>query len=375
VSVVRAARTRVRGCRIVTTSLTARVLLANQLRATSDEVDWTVISGDAYDDPPDGVAVDVVPIRREFAPSNVRSFAGLLRALRRGRFAFAQTHTPMASFLGLPAARLTGTPAIYTMHGALYFADNTRQRNVLAWCFERWCCSWARRVLVQSREDEAALPRAHICPARKVTYLGNGIDIARFLEPVAPAAVGGDGDDRPVVVMVARLVREKGCHDFLTLAAKLAGRARFVHVGPVEHDQADALDPAEVAAAERDGTVEFAGAVDDVRPWLAAADVVVLPSYREGIPRVPMEASVMGRPVVGYDIRGMREVVDPDSGLLVPRGDVAALTEVVAGLLDQPERRAALGAAGAERVRRTFAEDALVDRLRVVYREMAREGR
>lgn len=358
---------RVRGCRVVTTSLTARVLLANQLRALGDEVDWTVLSGDAYPDPPSGVAVEVVPMSREFAPSNARSFVGLLGALRQGRFAFAQTHTPMASFLGLPAARLTGTPAIYTMHGALYFADNSRKRNALAWCFERWCCTWARRVLVQSREDESALPRARICAARKITYLGNGIDLRRFAEPVVPAVV----DERPIVVMVARLVREKGCHDFLALAATLKGRARFVHVGPVEHDQTDAIDPEELAEAERTGTVEFVGAVDDVRPWLAAADLVVLPSYREGIPRVPMEASAMGTPVAGYNIRGMREVVDPDTGLLVPRGDVAALTGVVAGLLDDPERRRALGAAGAERVHTTFSEEAVVDRLRHVYRQVA----
>ncbi len=67
---------------------------------------------------------------------------------------------------------------------------------------------------------------------------------------------------------------------------------------------------AEIAAAS--GDVSFIGAVDDIRPYLAAADVVVLPSYREGMPRVAMEAAAAGRPVVAYDVRGVREVVDPD---------------------------------------------------------------
>ncbi len=110
---------------------------------------------------------------------------------------------------------------------------------------------------------------------------------------------------------------------------------------------------------------------DDVRPYLAAADVVVLPSYREGIPRVAMEAAAAGRPVVAYDVRGVREVVDPATGLLVPRGDTAALTAVVAGLLDDPERRAAVGLRCQARVLERFSEDNVIARLRGVYAELA----
>ena len=100
--------TTVRGCRVVTTSMTARLLLANQL-SRLQEISWTVVSGDALDDPPGHVVVEVVPIRREFSPSDVGAFVRLWRTFRRERFNFVQTHTPKASFLGLPAARLSGT--------------------------------------------------------------------------------------------------------------------------------------------------------------------------------------------------------------------------------------------------------------------------
>ncbi len=350
------------GCRVVTTSLTARVLLANQMRAL-DDVDWTVVSGDAYDDPPAGVTVEVIPIRREFALSDFTSFVRLWKYFRRQKFDFAQTHTPKASFLGLPAARLAGTPAIYTIHGALYFRDNGRLANVLGWCFERWCCSWADRVLVQSHEDEQVLPRVRICPERKLGYLGNGIVLSHFESPVEPAI----GSERPIVMMVSRLVLEKGCQDFLDIAVALSGQADFVHVGPFEHDQSDALSEEAVGRASASGTVSFVGGVDDVRPYLASADLVVLPSYREGIPRVVMEAAVMGRPVVAYDIRGVREVLDPSLGLVVPRGDVAALTELVRSLLEDPDRRAVLGAACQQWVVSRFSEDLVVDRLTEVY--------
>ena len=110
-----------------------------------------------------------------------------------------------------------------------------------------------------------------------------------------------------------------------------------MHVGPFEHDQSDALTEEETAAASASGTVSFVGEVDDVRPYLASATVVVLPSYREGIPRVAMEAAAMGRTVAAYDIRGMREVIDPSLGLLVARGDRRALATLVEGLLQDPD--------------------------------------
>ncbi|MBV8463312.1 MAG: glycosyltransferase family 4 protein [Acidimicrobiales bacterium] len=348
----------------MTTSLSARVLLANQLARLS-EVEWTVVSGDEYPDPVAGTEAVVVPIRRELSPAAATSFANLYRHFRSRHYDFVQTHTPMASLLGLPAARLAGRPTLYTIHGALYFDGNGWLANLAGWCFERWCCTWATRVLVQSREDADRLPAVGICRRSRLRYVGNGIVVDRFTEPVPPAYE----DERPRAVMVSRLVREKGCSDFLELAAALADRAEFVHVGPVEHDQRDAITDDEMDAARRAG-VRFVGGVDDVRPYLASATLVVLPSYREGIPRVAMEAAAMGRPVVAYDIRGMREVIDPASGLLVPRGDRAALRRRVESLLADPARCRELGAACRERVLERFAEDGVIERLRAVYAEV-----
>jgi glycosyltransferase involved in cell wall biosynthesis len=350
--------------------MTARLLLARQMAALKD-VEWTVVSGDGYEDAPGHVTVEVVPMRREFSPSDVPSFVRLFRLFRKNRFDFVQTHTPKPSFLGLPAARLSGTPAIYTIHGSLYFKGNGSLANLLGWCFERWCCAWANRVLVQSREDQSVLPQVKICPARKLSYLGNGIATEHFTEKVEPASLG-TGDDLPVVLMVSRLVREKGCHDFVQLAESLSGKARFVHVGPAEDDQSDALSASELSSAAR--SVTFVGAVTDVRPYYAAADIVVLPSYREGIPRAVMEAAAAGRPVAAYDIRGVREVVEPESGLLVPRGDVKELTTLVAELIADPEHRTSLGRRCQSWVLERFSEDAVVERARSLYAELCPDG-
>lgn len=357
-----------RGCRVVTTSMTARLLLANQLRSLS-EIDWSVVTGDEFSDAPAGLDVEVVPVRREIAPSDAGAFVKLVLLFRRKKFDFVQTHTPKASLLGLPAARMAGITAIYTIHGSLYFSDNDRLGNIAGWVFERWCCAWADLVLVQSREDERVLPEARICPAKKLRYLGNGVILDRFSESVEPADIGSG---LPVVLMVSRLVKEKGCSDFLEMAASLSGKAEFVHVGPREADQSDAVSDDEIERAS--AHVTFVGAVDDPRPYFAAADIVVLPSYREGIPRVAMEAAAAGRPVVAYDVRGVREVIDPASGLLAPRGDVRSLTTIVTGLLGDAERRETLGAACRERVVGLFSEDGVIERLRSIYAELARGG-
>jgi glycosyltransferase involved in cell wall biosynthesis len=308
---------------------------------------------------------------RELAASDLRSFASLLRFFRRRSFAFVQTHTPKASLLGLPAARLSGTPAIYTMHGSFYFRGNGPARNLPAWFFERWCCSWADAVALQSREDVRAMARVRICPARKLNYVGNGIAVDHFLEPVAPA-IDEAPDAPPVVLMVSRLVKHKGCVDFFAVARSLKGKARFVHVGPFEEDQADRIRPEEVEALRAEGVVEFIGMSDDVRPWVASAALVVLPSYQEGIPRAAMEAALMGKPVVAYDIRGVREVIQPETGLLVHKGDVTALTDTVAGLLVDRDRRAALGRACSDHVLANFDEAYVVGRLRALYARTAR---
>lgn len=356
------------GCRVVTYADSARLLLAGQLHALAD-VRWSLVSGEAYPDAPEGLTVHVVPMRREPAPSDVRSLIELYRFFRRHRFDFVQTHTPKASMLGLPAARWAGLPTLYTVHGSMYFKENTRAQNLLGWVFERWCCTWARRVLVQSSEDAEALPRARICPAAKVVHIGNGIDLARF-GAVPPAG----GAEPPVVLMISRLVAEKGCREFFTVARELQGLARFVHVGQIEPDQSDAIPAEEMDALAAGGVVEFLGTTDDVPGVLAQADLVLLPSFREGIPRAAMEAAASGRAVAGYDIRGVREVIPPRLGLLVPRGDTAALVEVVRGLLSDRERLVGLGRECQEWVLSQFSEADVVTRLRAVYAELGRSA-
>lgn len=361
------ALTGISACRVVTWSQSARLLLAGQLAALR-EIRWSVVAGDDSADAPSHVAAHCVPMRRELALSDFRSFWELYRFFRRHRFAFVQTHTPKASLLGLPAARLAGLPTLYTMHGCLFFRDNTALANVAGWLFERWCAAWAHGVLLQSREDVDVVTRSGICPARKVVHVGNGIDLRRFAATNAPNTPSA----KPTILMISRLVAEKGCRDFFRVADALHGEAHFVHVGPSETDQRDAISPEEIRHLSEAGTIEFFGPVDDVRPHLARADLVLLPSYREGIPRVAMEAAAAARPVVGYDIRGLREVIPLELGLLVQRGDVETLIQLVRVLLRDPTKLGELGRACQQWVMSEFSEEVVVERLRRAYVDLLR---
>ena len=112
------------------------------------------------------------------------------------------------------------------------------------------------------------------------------------------------------------------------------------------------------------------GDVDDVRPQLAAADIVLLPSYREGIPRAAMEAAATGRPVVAYDIRGVREVIPSQADLLAPLGDISALEKVVRRVVEDPTAREQAGRLCTDHVRSSFSERHVVSHLTKIYQEM-----
>ena len=354
-----------RACRVVTSEISARILLRKQLLALT-EWPWTIVAGDATIDPLPGAEHVQIAMRREPALADLRSFAAMRRFFRSRRFDFVQTHTPKASMLALPAARLSGHRTIYTMHGGLYFRDNDRKANLAGWIFERWCCSWAHIVAMQSAEDVEVLVKKRACPKRKARHLGNGIEIDHFRGDPRVRPPG----KRPVVLMIARLVAEKGCLDFFAVAEALAADADFVHVGPIEADQSDAVDPVLIAELSRRGIVRFVGDVGDVRPALAEADLFVLPSYREGIPRAAMEAAASGLPVVAYDIRGVREVVAPEHGLLVARGDTARLIDRVRRLIADPKALKDAAVACRAHVLDRFDERAVVERLRGLYAEV-----
>ena len=284
------------------------------------------------------------------------------RLCRRFRPDVVHTHNPKPGVWGRIAARLAGVPRVVnTVHGLYATPDDPWPRRAAVYALERIASAFSDAELLQNVEDLPVLRRLGV-PARKLTVMGNGIDLARFdTRRVPPGtrerlrAEWGAGEDDVVIGAVGRLVAEKGWLELLDAVARLRGAgapARLVAVGPPDGAKADAIGPETFAGA--DG-VHLLGWRDDVRDLYAAMDVLCLPSWREGFPRAAMEAAAMGLPIVATDVRGCRQVVvDGTTGTLVPARDPAALAAALERLAGDAELRRRYGRAATERAAREF---------------------
>jgi glycosyltransferase involved in cell wall biosynthesis len=375
---------------VTTVDLSLRYLLLNQLKTIERagyEVSGISASGpDVSVVEAAGIRHFAVPLTRRFTPiADLVALWELYRVMRKESFDVVHTHTPKAGLLGQLAARLAGIPVVVnTLHG-FYFHENMSpwpRRFYIA--MEKIAALCADSILSQNREDIETAIAEGIANEDKLRWLGNGIDITRFApgavsdeEKAALRAELGIPEGVPVVGFVGRLVEEKGILDLLNAARQVAeaeSDVRFLFVGPYDEEKPDALKP-DVAriygVAER---CHFAGMRQDMPAMYALMDLLVLPSYREGFPRAPMEASAMGVAAIVSDVRGCREAVEHEvNGLRFPCGDVEALADAIITLLDDPKRRSAMGGAGRRLAEERFDERLVFARVLAEYERLLGE--
>jgi glycosyltransferase involved in cell wall biosynthesis/ribosomal protein S18 acetylase RimI-like enzyme len=370
---------------LTTTDLTLRYLLLGQLRRLAAEgYEVTAISAPG----PNAAAVEAEGVRhlawRNATRSwdlraDVAAFAELWWLLRRERFDLLHTHNPKPGVIGRLAARLARVPVVNTVHGLYATPEDRLGKRAAVLGLEGLAARCSLLELYQSEEDLRWARRIRLVPPGRSELLGNGTDLSRF----DPGRVGPDRvarlrrelglpADALVVGAVGRLVAEKGYRELFAAARAVCRRdprVRFLVVGSPDLDKADAITEAELAEAAAD--VCFAGWRDDVADLLAAMDVFVLASWREGMPRSAIEAAAMARPLVLTDIRGCREVARHDrEALLVPARDPDALAAAILRLAADPALRSRLGAAARDRARRRFDEAAVADRVVAAYRRL-----
>ncbi len=371
---------------VATADVSIRLLLLDQIKAL--EADGHEVVAVCAPGPwvehvrSEGVTVETVPMVREMAPlRDIRSVAALVNCFRQHKFDVVHTHTPKAGLIGPIAARLARVPqVVHTVHGLLFHDRMTRSRQTIFWVPEKITATLCHRLLSQSREDMERAVRSRLCSRKKIAYLGNGIDVARFAPPTAYdrteklRQVGLQASDF-VVGSVGRLVKEKGFAELFAAAEALAARypqIKFVVIGPRETDQDDALDPGYMGDLQRRGVVRFVNWCEDMTQWYAAMDIFVLPSYREGIPRACMEAAAMMLPVVASDIRGCREVVlNGATGLLVPPRNVPLLMEAIETLHNERNRARQMGEAARQHIVKSFNNKDVCRRLCEFYAQLA----
>ncbi|MDB5693186.1 MAG: glycosyltransferase family 1 protein [Alphaproteobacteria bacterium] len=337
--------------------------------------------------PPEGVWPErIVALGAEFQPikidrqgtSPMRDAALLWRywqALRRIRPDVLLTYTAKPNVYGSLAARIAGVPVINNVAGlgTAFIRDNwlTRVMEKLY----RAAFLRSSTVFFQNEDDLEQFVAAGLAPPDRALVLpGSGIDLTRFVPGARPTAERGDA--RVTFLLVARLLWDKGLAEYVEAARTIrASRpdVRFQILGPLDAGNRTVVSREEVERWSAAGLVEYLGEAEDVRPHLAAADCIVLPSYREGLPKVLLEGAAMGKPLIATDVQGCRSVVeDGINGFLCAPRSSEALAGAMLRFVDLPEvRRAALGAASRCRVEERFDERLVIQRYREAIRRAA----
>lgn len=274
----------------------------------------------------------------------------------RSRPHFFLGFTPKPNCYGALAARLSGVKALPNVSGLGTAFINSGRLSALVGSLYRIAFARCQIVFFQNGEDrDLFVERRIVRPDQARLLPGSGVDLDRF----APAAV--EPGRRIRFLFVGRLLGDKGVREFVE-AARLLRRDhpdwKFQLLGPIDEGNRSGVGRAELDAWTEEGAVEYLGRTDDVRPHIAASTAVVLPSYREGLPRSLLEAAAMARPLIATDVPGNRRIVKHGTnGLLCAVRDPASLAEAMRtmGLMDAG-KRVTMGKAGRAMVERDFDE-------------------
>lgn len=273
-----------------------------------------------------------------------RSIKQILREIQPDKLFTFQAKTVI---YGGIAANLLGIKETYPLIagvGSLFLKDDLRTkllRRVLVTEYKLGM-KHSAAVFFQNTDDEKTFRDYGIIRKQKVQLLnGSGVNVDHFL----PA----DMPDSCTFLCISRLIRDKGVYEYLQACREIRIRhpqVRCLLVGPYDTNPS-ALKPEELQQFVEDGSIEYFGNQDDVRPFLAQCSVYVLPSYREGTPKTVLEAMACGRAVITTDVPGCRETVkDGENGFLIPAKDVGALIEKMEYMLGHREDVVRMGRIG-----------------------------
>ncbi len=331
----------------------------------------------------EGAIPHAVPMLRRITP--LRDLVALFRLWRLFRAigpAIVDAHTPKAGLLGMLAAWLAGIPVrIYHLHGLTFVTRKGFRRQLLRWT-ETTAARAAHRVLCVSHSVREVAIAEGICPAEKIrVLLGgsiNGVDADGRFKPAdlavrrASRKEYGIGEECRVIGFMGRVVRDKGIVELVDAWRQLRSEFDDLHlivVGPVEAE--DPLPKDAELALRSDPRIHVVGLNWDTPRLYAAMDVVVLPTYREGFPMVPLEAASMGLPVVATQVPGCTDAIQHGvTGTLVPPRDSGSLAEAIRGYLNSSHLRRVHGDAARAHVIREFRQENFWGELAAVYRSL-----
>lgn len=321
-----------------------------------------------------------VAMQRHISPVNdLRSLWKLIRAFRREKPDMVHSMTPKAGLLSMMAAWICRVPVrIHTFTG-LVFPTSTGLKRKILMATDWLTCACATHVIPEGEGVKNDLVTNSITrkPLRVLGF-GNvrGIDLNRF-DPENPEVIKGAEIIRRKEVLtfifIGRLVGDKGIPELVKAFCRLNKElpdTRLLLVGR-EEPQLDPLDSSTLKEISDNPAIEAIGQKSDVRPWLLASDIFILPSHREGFPNVVIEAGAMGLPSIVTDINGSREIIhNGENGLIVPSKNADALYEAMKELAETPEDIRAMAANARPMIASRFEQGFVRQCLKDYYKEI-----
>ncbi|GAA6201299.1 glycosyltransferase family 4 protein [Aquicoccus sp. SU-CL01552] len=285
------------------------------------------------------------------------------------------SYTIKNNIFGAMAARAVGLPFIPNVTGLGTAFLSGGALRMVAETLSRRAFGRLPVVFFQNEDDrDLFVSRRLLRPGQARLLPGSGIDLTRFAAADLP-----DAEEPPVFLMIGRLLRDKGVIEFVEAARQVKSRvpeARFQLLGAIGSENRTAIGAPTVRSWQREGLIEHLGITPDVRPFIAKAQCVVLPSYREGAPRTLIEAAAMARPLITTDVPGCRAVVeDGVTGLLCRARDSDSLAEACLRFLDMPHgTKVAMGQNGRQKMEREFDEAIVVAAYRDAIAHLTGQG-
>ena len=271
-------------------------------------------------------------------------------------------------------ARLASVPAVVAAISGLgsVFVNRSRSTQWLRYGVEllyRLALGHPNLTAIFQNSDDRAVLIELGTLRKEQTILIRGSGVSLNDHPVKPESEG-----KPVVTFASRLLKEKGVFEFVEAARILNERnipSRFWLVGEPDHGNPSSISQEDVERWQKEGLIEIFGYRTDIPDVFSRTNLVVLPSYREGFPKVLIEAAACGRAIVTTAVPGCRDAIKPNvTGLLVPAKDAKALADAIERLLSDSDLRQSMGAAGRKLAELEYGIDKVVEAHLKIYREL-----
>lgn len=368
--------------RVSTIPLSLNLLLKGQLKMLNEEYEVVAVSSPGEDleavAEREGVRTVELPMERRISLfKDIRSLWAMIKLIRKEKPWMVYSLTPKAGLVTMIAGKLCGVPVRVHMFTGLVFPTATGLKRQILMFTDRLTCFCATVVNPEGEGVKRDLERYHIS-SKPLTIIGNGninglnMEFYDRTPEVLEKAKAYQKEGTTTYCFVGRIVGDKGINELVSAFKRLHAEhpaTRLLLVGPFE-DNLDPVSEETRATIESLSAIEALGWQTDVRPFLAASDVFVFPSYREGFPNVVMQAGALGLPSIVTDINGSNEIIrNGENGVIIPSKDEEALYQTLKDTLENPDKWKTIAANARESIARRYEQQMLWKEIKKFYKQ------